>query len=214
MLSRRSPRIIASTNATDAPNIYESYRTTSAMALPTTKQRRQRAPKRVREETPLVPAEPEKVAAAVPAAAEPEPITNRWSFYPQRKGGVVSHILPPGTYYIGDICYALSKDVYNDVFGGFDYQAGIYQQKKKSGRIFLVNRTRYGDGEFSCSYTKKKFLVDSGTIGICSKALIQNGCKGGHVHTFRHHVHCYLSQGVFVFSSDDDDDDCIEIDTR
>jgi hypothetical protein len=172
--------------------------------------RRQRVPKRVREETPLVPAETEKAAAAA-VAPEPEPITNRWSFYPQRKGGVVSHILPPGTYYIGDICYALSKDVYNDVFGGFGYQGGIYQQKKKSGRIFLVNQTRNGDGEFSCSYTGKKFLVDSGTIGICSKALIQDGCKGGYVHTFRHHVHCFLSQDVFVFSSDRDH---IKIDLR
>ncbi len=133
-----------------------------------------------------------------------------WSFFPVIRGNVVDK-LPAGEYYIGDIGRVLSEDVYHGVFGTkAGYNFGLFE-KKGTDNIFLVNGTKYGDGEYSCSHTGKKFLVDSGCIGICSKSLMDDrDGYGGHVFTFATTVQCNLSGGQFKFT---DGSTCVFIDT-
>jgi hypothetical protein len=108
-------------------------------------------------------------------------------------------LLPAGEYYIGDLCYVLSDDVYDNVFGGTGYESGLYQEKG-TGRTFLVNGTAYGDGEYTGS-DGNKFAVDAGIIGICPKSLMAKNDGGGHMYTFRKPVDCRLYDGEFTFSS-------------
>ena len=111
-----------------------------------------------------------------------------------------SHTLPAGTYYIGDLCYALSDDVYDKVFGGMGYDSGIYAEKG-TDRVFLVNGTSYGDGLY-LGTDGKEFAVDAGIIGICSQSLMGKDGNGGHVYTFESPVTCsFKKDGRFYFSS-------------
>jgi hypothetical protein len=107
-------------------------------------------------------------------------------------------LLPAGEYYIGDLCYVLGDDVYDNVFGGTGYEAGLYQEKG-TGRTFLVNNTAYGDGEYTGS-DGNKFAVDAGIIGICPKSLMTKNDGGGHMYTFRKPVDCRLYDGEFTFT--------------
>ena len=106
--------------------------------------------------------------------------------------------VPAGDYYIGDICYALSDAMYDDVFGGTLYTPGIYQEKR-SGRLFAVAATSFGDGEFRGS-DGKRFSVDAGVIGIVSKALVSKDGNGGHFYNFPNAVTCTFGYGTFEFS--------------
>lgn len=105
--------------------------------------------------------------------------------------------LPAGTYYIGDLCYALSDDVYDKIFGGTGYSAGIYKERS-TGHTFALAHTAWGDGEFEGS-DGKKFAVDAGIIGICSIALKKKSGNGGHVYTFGSPVKCHFKMGWFTF---------------
>jgi hypothetical protein len=108
--------------------------------------------------------------------------------------------LPAGTYYIGDLCYALGDDIYDCIFGSTGYEPGIYAEKG-TGRVFLVNGTAFGDGEYPGS-DGNKFAVDAGIIGICSQSLMEKSGDGGHMYTFRSPVHCtFKRDGRFFFSS-------------
>ena len=53
----------------------------------------------------------------------------------------------PGTYFLGDPCYAMTRDYYDGEWGDkHDYQEGDYSP------VFAVHRTRYGDGEYYDQY--------------------------------------------------------------
>lgn len=71
-------------------------------------------------------------------------------------------VLPPGKYYIGDICYVLDDDVYTGVWGKAKYANGVYEV---DGNKFAVHMTAYGDGEYMGS-NKISYCVDAGNIGI------------------------------------------------
>lgn len=105
--------------------------------------------------------------------------------------------VPAGTYYIGDLCYALGDDVYDNIFGGTGYEPGIYEEKGSS-RVFLVSRTAWGDGEYKGS-DGNKFGVDAAIIGICSQNLMEKSGRGGHVYTFESPVTCRFVCGRFDF---------------
>jgi hypothetical protein len=106
--------------------------------------------------------------------------------------------LPPGEYYIGDLCYALDQSVYDKIFGGHGYESGYYEHK--DGRFF-VNNTAWGDGEFIGS-DGKSFPVDAGIIGICSSSLyVKAKVYGGHIYTFTQPVVCDFRNGKFRFES-------------
>jgi hypothetical protein len=112
--------------------------------------------------------------------------------------------LPAGTYYIGDLCYALQDTIYDKVFGKDGYQSGFYQSPNGS---FLVDNTAYGDGEYPGT-DKHNYCVDAGIIGIASlsacdkKNMEENGSiGGGHIYTFNDPVTCSFKGGNFNFST-------------
>jgi hypothetical protein len=113
-----------------------------------------------------------------------------------------SHTLPAGKYYIGDLCYVLGPDVYDNIFGGTGYRSGIYEEKN-TGRAFLVSRTAYGDGLFVGS-DFKEYAVDAAIIGICSASLMAKNDGGGHVYTFDEEITCRFMSGRFFFNWNSD----------
>jgi hypothetical protein len=107
---------------------------------------------------------------------------------------------PPGTYYIGDLCYVLSDNVYDTIFGGLGgYDAGLYT-KKNSNDFFLVASTTYGDGLYTSS-DQKQFAVDAGIIGIAPMSLVSKNDGGGQFYTFDKPVKCKFRGGRFSFTS-------------
>lgn len=112
----------------------------------------------------------------------------------------LSFTAPPGTYYIGDLCYALSDKIYDDIFGGLGgYDPGLYK-KKDSSDFFLVDGTAYGDGCYQSS-DGKEFGVDAGIIGIVPLSLVATKGAGGHFYTFKEAVKCKFGGGYFRFIS-------------
>ncbi|MDD3585714.1 MAG: hypothetical protein PHQ75_00910 [Thermoguttaceae bacterium] len=66
----------------------------------------------------------------------------------------------PGTYFLGDPCYAMTREFYDAEWGEkHDYQEGDYSP------VFAVDHTRYGDGEYYDQYGHS-YPVDSGTIAL------------------------------------------------
>ena len=119
-----------------------------------------------------------------------------WTF-----SSALTFTAPPGTYYIGDLCYALSDELYDGVFrdvGGYD--PGLYQ-KKDSTDFFLVDGTAYGDGLYK-STDLKDFAVDAGIIGIVPISLVSESGNGGHFYTFKEPVKCTFGGGKFSFLSE------------
>lgn len=104
---------------------------------------------------------------------------------------------PAGTYYIGDLCYALPDRLYHDVFGNIGgFSDALYQ---KGDDFFFVSGTAYGDGSYAGS-DGKIFGVDAGNISIASI----NICKSrnipcGHIYTFDAPVTCRFGGGRFSF---------------
>lgn len=140
--------------------------------------------------------------------------TERWTYKNQ-----FSFTAPAGTYYIGDICYALPNSVYDKIFGDMGgYSSGLYS---KGNDFFIVDGTAYGDGCYRGS-DGKNFPVDAGIIGmastrICDMRSPSIGC--GHIYTFDKPVTCRFGGGVFTFiengsirlrinTAGDDEDDC------
>jgi hypothetical protein len=108
--------------------------------------------------------------------------------------------IPPGKYYVGDICYALDETVYDRVFGGQNYESGCYTCEDG---FFMVSSTAYGDGSYKGT-NGKSYDVDAGVIGIISEKLIDQhsgSLCGGHIHTFKHPIDVSFKAGIFKFSS-------------
>lgn len=109
--------------------------------------------------------------------------------------------LPAGRYYIGDLCYALKRSVYDNVFGGgrLEYASGHY---KMNDGEFLVDRTAWGDGSYTGS-NNYAYNVDAGIIGIASMSVCnaEEEVYGGTLHTFTQPVKCTFKHGQFLFSS-------------
>ena len=67
-------------------------------------------------------------------------------------------------FYIGDLCYALNEKVYDEVWGGNNYEEGQYTDPETKAEFAMVG-TAYGDGEYESS-DGVSFSVDAGIIGI------------------------------------------------
>lgn len=82
--------------------------------------------------------------------------------------------LPAGTYYIGDLCYILQDDFWDDVCElyfdknpnqtVFEYKLAEPYLKDRQVIPFAMMRTRWGDGTYP-DLNGNWFDVDSGTIG-------------------------------------------------
>lgn len=145
---------------------------------------------------------------AVSARARPKKMMKAkkedWVFMPTTRFKA-----PAGTYYIGDLCYALSDEIYDKIFGLYEYESGIY--KHTNGKdFFLVDQTSYGDGCYTGS-DGKEFCVDAGIIGICPTSLAEKDCDGGHIYTFTTDFLCTCREGRFTFTGENKQ---LIIDTR
>lgn len=72
--------------------------------------------------------------------------------------------LEPGKYWIGDLCYVLNDDEWDEVCDQIHYRP-VDTVLLKNGKVLYVMATMYGDGVYQ-SNTDKMYAVDSGTIGI------------------------------------------------
>lgn len=76
----------------------------------------------------------------------------------------ISNVFPAGEYYIGDFCYLLDSEDYDDIVCAFQYDNVPYQYKKFN---FLFGNTAHGDGNYPDNQRLDNwYAVDSGTIGI------------------------------------------------
>lgn len=75
-------------------------------------------------------------------------------------------MMPSGRYYIGDLCYVMTDEEWNEVckliFHGERIKSGEFTFK--DGRRFAIYSTAYGDGEYY-SNIGTTHSVDSGSIG-------------------------------------------------
>lgn len=119
-----------------------------------------------------------------------------WSF----KEGKTKATLPAGKYYIGDLCYALREDIYDKVYGGQGYDAGLYTSSLGS---FMMYGTG-GDGVFKGS-DGYEYPVDAAHIGIASLACCnsEEEVYGGKVFTFSQPVECKFDDAAFTFYAGD-----------
>lgn len=107
---------------------------------------------------------------------------------------------PPGTYYIGDLCYALNDTLYDKVFGP-KYNEGCYTSKLNPSDVFMMGDTG-GDGEFKGT-DGKMYPVDAGIIGIASESVLDPKKKpyGGSMYTFKGDVSVRFREDKFQFYS-------------
>lgn len=70
-------------------------------------------------------------------------------------------VFGPGRYFIGDICYALPDEIYDEIWGDkYKYQDGCYLEYG-----FATHGTAYGDGCYAGT-DGVDYCVDAGNIGI------------------------------------------------
>ncbi len=113
--------------------------------------------------------------------------------------------LPPGKYYIGDLCYALDDTLYDKVFGP-KYDVGLFVSKNNPAHVFMMGHT--DDGLFRGS-DNKEYAVDAGIIGIASEATLdpkKAPYDGGSLYTFKSPVTVKLREDKFIFYGEDYND--------
>lgn len=159
---------------------------------------------------PLIPVSSSSSAPMTPPPAatptNPPPLTRKTSTKPNKDDWIYtqkySFIAPPGTYYIGDICYFLNQPIYDTIFGGEGYTSGLYARKSDNA-FFMVDNTAYGDGAYKGT-DGFEYGVDAGIIGIVSRALgpeSDDKVYGGKLHTFKEPVEIKFKDGMFRFNS-------------
>ena len=82
-------------------------------------------------------------------------------------------------FYIGDLCYALNEKVYDEVWGGNNYEDGQYTDPETKAEFAMVG-TAYGDGEYESS-DGVTFPVDAGIIGVADLAICDGNTSLGKV---------------------------------
>ena len=82
-------------------------------------------------------------------------------------------------FYIGDLCYALNKKIYDEVWGGNNYEDGQYADPETKAEFAMVG-TAYGDGEYESS-DSVTFPVDAGIIGVADLTICDGDTSLGKV---------------------------------
>jgi hypothetical protein len=84
-------------------------------------------------------------------------------------------MMQAGKYYIGDLCYVLDDDEWDEVCSiiikGNNFFDGEFVLE--DGREFAIYSTAYGDGEYN-DYYGNSYSVDSGSIGCIRIEDIKN----------------------------------------
>lgn len=108
--------------------------------------------------------------------------------------------LPPGKYYIGDLCYVMDKqwnEVHNLRFPNNNAIDGVFVLS--DGSVFACYSTLNGDGSYPCS-DGSSIGVDSGSIG-CIKidGLSKRDLKYGTIVEFKNNFTTDEHEGVIRF---------------
>ena len=111
-------------------------------------------------------------------------------------------------FYIGDLCYALNDDIYDEVWGDADYEDGIYEDPA-SGFSFAVAGTAYGDGTYTDDWLRE-YGVDAGNISLVPGELVED-TTGGHYFEGAGKAHFSAENGHFSITLPGGK--CITIDT-
>lgn len=88
-------------------------------------------------------------------------------------------MMPSGKYYIGDLCYVLNNQDWDEVCSLTIKDRNIIDGEftMKDGRRFAMYSTKFGDGEYSDQYGMA-YCVDSGSIGcILASDITQADCE-------------------------------------
>lgn len=112
-------------------------------------------------------------------------------------------------FYIGDLCYALDDEIYNDVWGGAGYEDGIYTEPV-TGLRFAVAGTAYGDGTYEDDYGRE-YDVDAGNIALVPAELAED-TEGGHYFQGAGEAKFEAEKGFFEITLPNGDRICIGTD--
>lgn len=110
----------------------------------------------------------------------------------------------PGTYFLGDICYALDEEIYHKFWGDEkDFADGEYEVQDSK---FAVGGTAHGDGTYTGS-DGTKFDVDAGVLGVVPKELWKKdesdlSLGGGKVVNVERRLLFNSENGIFKFVVD------------
>lgn len=125
--------------------------------------------------------------------------------------------MPAGRYYIGDLCYVLRDEVWDEVCR-LTISSGTCLEGKftlSDGRDFVMLGTKWGDGTYN-DFMGRRYFVDSGTIGCIKVDDNFEGFEGSVIAKFTEPFRCYKEKAMLVFGhisvntgddSDNDDDD-------
>lgn len=107
-------------------------------------------------------------------------------------------VLPPGKYYIGDVCYVLDEEHYN-TWDRQGFNNGLV--KIEDVGSFAVAKTAWGDGCYTGT-DKVQYGVDAGNIGLvplhmCAKGEEWAAGMGAVYEFVDHDVVFTYSAGVF-----------------
>ena len=85
-------------------------------------------------------------------------------------------------FYIGDLCYALNEKVYDEVWGGNNYEDGQYVDPETKAEFAMVG-TAHGDGEYEGESSEEIlfFSVDAGIIGVADLSICDKDTSFGKV---------------------------------
>jgi len=138
------------------------------------------------------------------------PLTNGtfWSF--KKLDDAI--VLPPGKYYIGDLCYPLDEsDLYINVWSKSNHIAPSFYHSDVGS--IIMNYTEYDNGTYMDS-AHNTYSVCNGNITMismeiieeellkenlssCMKASINDFVEGGHIHTFTHPIMLRFENNLF-----------------
>ena len=125
-----------------------------------------------------------------------------------------SQKIPAGTYYVGDPCYIIPDELWDDYISEMFDDSGrslgpIFCIQYKQFRTFVFD-TKFGDGQYPISINGvelNSFGVDAGCYSLIPEALVNefngkmsSGCKV----TFNNeaHIDSYEDGDAFIVSSD------------
>ncbi len=76
-------------------------------------------------------------------------------------------LMPAGKYYVGDLCYLLPDDIYDEYVCSFNHDDEAVEVKAGRRKAFsaFYASTAYGDGGYS-DKTGGKYSVDAGILGV------------------------------------------------
>lgn len=112
------------------------------------------------------------------------------------------YIVPAGTYWWGDPCYSVPRDLWDEWLHSavLENNMNVLMGHTSEGYLALGIATEFGDGIYKDNYSRL-LRVGSGLIGLVEEALVPNlqdevGTR--YKVTFDNPVECYSQDGVIT----------------